>query len=447
MEFEVLKKNHLKRNIVVGVVLVFIISAIILNFTSAKYRVSDSVPIINSKINYKVPDLNMVSVYIANEEGIYEEADIIPTSGYTLNTKESYCGISNNGEIVKDDTVSIVYVNSSVSVNNITKKGTKCYFYFDTEEETSGESILDNYPTVLTRNDFSTTVTNTTTGTIYKSLDDSQYDNDGEVYYFAGNPTDNWVQFGGFYWRIIRINGDGSIRLIYSGDSLSGPVTNGEATQIGTSAFNGLINNNMYVGYMYENNQVHGFTTSSTIKMELDNWYEENLQSYADKISIEAGFCGDREPSTSSDNSNGNGGIGEIWTHYGAYIRLVNGKNPTFKCQNDSDLYTVTNSSHGNHALAYPIGLITADDIAFAGGVVRTSNGYYYLNVNSLYWTISPWFYYGANGSTVFNVNSEGSLVGSMSNASTLAIRPVINLSSDVTITGSGTSTDPYIVS
>ena len=300
---------------------------------------------------------------------------------------------------------------------------------------------------MLTRNDFSTTVTNTTTGTIYKSLDDSQYDNDGEVYYFAGNPTDNWVQFGGFYWRIIRINGDGSIRLIYSGDSLSGPVTNGEATQIGTSAFNGLINNNMYVGYMYENNQVHGFTTSSTIKMELDNWYEENLQSYADKISIEAGFCGDREPSTSSDNSNGNGGIGEIWTHYGAYIRLVNGKNPTFKCQNDSDLYTVTNSSHGNHALAYPIGLITADDIAFAGGVVRTSNGYYYLNVNSLYWTISPWFYYGANGSTVFNVNSEGSLVGSMSNASTLAIRPVINLSSDVTITGSGTSTDPYIVS
>ena len=379
------------------------------------------------------PDINIIAAYIEQEDGSYEQVDDIPQSGYTLNTEKSTCS---NGAIPS-------WTNGGLFVSDLTKSGTSCYLYFKTSVK---DFLLKNYSTILSRNDFSATVTETTTGTIYKSLNSSQYDNDGEVYYFAGNPTDNWVQFGGFYWRIIRINGDGSIRLIYSGDSLSGPVTNGEATQIGTSAFNGLINNNMYVGYMYENNQVHGFTTSSTIKMELDNWYEENLQSYADKISIEAGFCGDREPSTSSDNSNGNGGIGEIWTHYGAYIRLVNGKNPTFKCQNDSDLYTVTNSSHGNHALAYPIGLITADDIAFAGGVVRTSNGYYYLNVNSLYWTISPWFYYGANGSTVFNVNSEGSLVGSMSNASTLAIRPVINLRNDVELTGSGISTDPYVV-
>ena len=379
------------------------------------------------------PDINIIAAYIEQEDGSYEQVSDIPQSGYILDTERSTCS---NGAIPS-------WTNGGLFVSDLTKSGTSCYLYFKTSVK---DFLLKNYSTILSRNDFSATVTETTTGTIYKSLNSSQYDNDGEVYYFAGNPTDNWVQFGGFYWRIIRINGDGSIRLIYSGDSLSGPVTNGEATQIGTSAFNGLINNNMYVGYMYENNQVHGFTTSSTIKMELDNWYEENLQSYADKISIEAGFCGDREPSTSSDNSNGNGGIGEIWTHYGAYIRLVNGKNPTFKCQNDSDLYTVTNSSHGNHALAYPIGLITADDIAFAGGVVRTSNGYYYLNVNSLYWTISPWFYYGANGSTVFNVNSEGSLVGSMSNASTLAIRPVINLRNDVELTGSGISTDPYVV-
>ena len=80
MEFEVLKKSHVKRNIVIGVLVIFIISAIILDFTRAKYRVSDSVSLINSEINYKVPDLNMVSLYVANEEGAYIEEDVIPTS-------------------------------------------------------------------------------------------------------------------------------------------------------------------------------------------------------------------------------------------------------------------------------------------------------------------------------------------------------------------------------
>ena len=95
MEFEVLKRSHIKRGIVIGEVVVFIISAIILNFTRAKYRSVSSVPIINSEINYKVPDLNMVSLYVANEEGVYEEADTIPSSGYTLNIEQSYCGRSN----------------------------------------------------------------------------------------------------------------------------------------------------------------------------------------------------------------------------------------------------------------------------------------------------------------------------------------------------------------
>ena len=87
--------------------------------------------------------------------------------------------------------------------------------------------MIARYTTVKTRADFSTTVTETTTGTIYKSADSSQYDYYGEVYYFAGNPTDNWVKFGTnesgqpLYWRIIRINGDGAIRLIYNGTSMA----------------------------------------------------------------------------------------------------------------------------------------------------------------------------------------------------------------------------------
>ncbi len=466
MEFVVLKKSRIKRNIIIGIVAVFFISAIILNFTSAKYRVSDSVPIINSKINYKVPDLNMVSVYIANEEGTYEEADIIPTSGYTLNTEQSYCGRSNNGEIIKDETVSIVYENGSVSVNNITKKGTKCYLYFDEQVITAGEQILTNYPTILTRNKFNTTITNTTTGTIYYA-DTSK----GRTHYFAGNPTDNWVNFGGYYWRIIRVNEDGSIRLIYNGTTTS--IT-GESTQIGTSAFNYTYGDNTYVGYMTglanqctsgscsgstktsSYSQAVSNSYDSTIKEILDTWYQNNLQSYANQISTEAGFCGDR--TYVSGNA-----YGTSTTYYGARRRLNTNKTPSFDCTNTADLFTVASSSQGNNALDYPIGLISADEVAFAGSeamddssitVGGSGNDKYYLYTGQKYWTMSPSL---INGETTYNfsVDKNGLLNGRRSSSSleysqvnmTLGVRPVINLSSDVTITGSGTSTAPYIVS
>ena len=440
LEFETIKSNKNRLYLLCGIVcVVVLLITIIVSNTFAKYRVTDSVPIINSEINYKVPDLNMVSLYVANEEGGYEEADTIPSSGYTLNIEQSYCGQSNNGEIVKDETVSIVYENGSISVNNITKKGTKCYLYFDTEEETSGESILDNYSTVLTRNDFSTPVTDTTTGTIYYA-DTSK----GRTYYFAGNPTDNWVRFAGFYWRIIRINEDGSIRLIYNG---TGTGTTGTSTQIQTSAFNSLSNDNMYVGYMYQSGQVHGLANDSIIKGVLDQWYEDNLQvNYAQYLSTEAGFCGDRQPSTSSSTSNGNGGIGTAYTFYGAVYRVNRNTSPTFDCISGNDLYIVNSSDQGNHALTYSIGLITIDEIAYAGGVWTASNDIYYLYTGETFWSMSPCFFSGSDA-YVFRANNDGSLDsdGGTVNSS-YGVRPVINLSSDVQISGSGTSTDPYQV-
>ena len=220
---------------------------------------------------------------------------------------------------------------------------------------TIGEILASK--TLATRIDFTTTVTTDTTGTIYYE-DTSK----GRTYYFDGNPTDNWVRFAGFYWRIIRINEDGSLRLIYQGTS---NTATGSNTQIQTSAFNSSYNNNMYVGYMYQSSQVHGLTSSSTIKGVLDTWYTNNLEDYADDLDGNAGFCGDREPSTSTSSSNGSGGTGTTTTYYGGYIRLITNKQPTFECENDSDLYTTSGSSDGNKALQYPIGLITADEIAY----------------------------------------------------------------------------------
>ena len=296
------------------------------------------------------------------------------------------------------------------------------------------EYILSHYDTILTRNDFSTTITNTTTGTIYKSLDESQYDDFGEVYYFAGNPTDNWVHFGGFYWRIIRINGNGSIRMIYSGVDYN--TTNDDT--IGTSAFNSSYNNNMYVGYMYQSGQVHGLQRSSTIKGMLDNWYSTYIENenihYDQYIDGNAGFCGDRRINSGT-------GIGTVSTDYQVNIRVINSI-PKLSCEK-ADTYTIDEFEHGNGALTYPIGLISADEAMFAGIPNQNSiNQNNYLVSMKSYCTISP-SSYDNNGASVFGVGLGGALIGwYVSNE--MMIRPVINLKSDISLTGTGSIKDPY---
>ena len=195
---------------------------------------------------------------------------------------------------------------------------------------------------------------------------------------------------------------------------------------------------------------MHGTGTESGIKKVVDKWYEENIldTEYEDLLSIEAGFCGDRTRSTSSSSLNNLGGTETTATYYGAYIRLITNKTPTFECSDeDYDLYTVDESSRGNHALDYPVGLITADEVAYAGGVVgsNNTNSSYYLYTNQTYWTMSPLEF--VNGyAFVFIVNNHGSLGNSSVNP-TFGVRPVLNIRGDITISGSGTSTDPYVVS
>ena len=424
MHFETLKKSHLKRNIMIGIVIVLIISAIILNFTRAKYRVTQSIPLVNGTINYTPADLNAVAIYINGDSG-YTKADTIP-DGYVLNEEESYCTI--NGE--EDTSISLSYDTStkSLSVTPMTTRGTKCFLYFDEKGITNIQELIAS-KTIATRDSFSSTLTTNTTGTIYQAEDD-----DGTTYYFAGNSSDNWVRWAGFYWRIIRINGDGTLRLIYNGTSKS---QTGSGTQIGTSAFNSSYNNNMYVGLKYTSGNVHGTGTNSTILGVLNNWYSSNLASYADDIDVNAGFCNDRTPYSGS-------GTGPA-TDYAAYNRLYTNKSPRFKCTNSSDLFTVSSASKGNRALQYPIGLITADEVAYAGGVYGSSNSSYYLYTNQDYWTMSPRFF-DSGIAWVFAVYSSGYLDGPHV-GSTNGVRPVVNLKADTQFSsGNGTSTNPYII-
>ena len=264
------------------------------------------------------------------------------------------------------------------------------------------------------------------------------------TYYYTGKPN-NWVQFAGFWWRIIRINGDGSIRMIYQGTSAN---ETGTGTQIQISVFNSSYNHNRYVGYMYgssnsDYNSTHTNTNPSTIKGILDTWYTNNIENeekklhYGQYIDGNAGFCGDRRVSS------GTGG-GTSETDYQPYTRM-NNSSPSLSC-NTNDIYTTIDSSTGNKSLTYPIGLISADEVVLAGipWWENGSNTNNYLYTGQIYWTMSPSWY--NNGfAYVFNVDGLGSLDGWDVN-STNGVRPVINLKSAIAITGSGTISDPYEV-
>ena len=422
------QEKHTKRNIIIGITTITILTAGVFSFTKANFKKEERINLANDTIKQNLEDNNLVGIYINTDSG-YTKTDTIP-DGYVLNESESYCTI--NGE--EDTNISLSYdtTTKSLSVTPMTTQGTKCYLYFDEKGITNIQELIAS-KNLATRTDFSTTLKEDTAGTIYYE-DTSK----GTTYYFAGNPTDNWVKFADKYWRIIRINEDGSLRIIYQGTSAN---TTGTGTQTGTSAFNSSYNNNAYVGFKYTTNNVHGTGTNSTILTALNTWYSSNLSSYADKIDGNAGFCNDRTPYSGS-------GTGTSATDYAAYNRLVNNKQPSFECSNSSDLFTTSGSSQGNKALQYPIGLITADEVAFAGGVYGQTNQSYYLYTGQPYWTMSPYYFSVASSHAfVFRVVSDGSLNNNSVN-SLRGVRPVINLKSSVQFSeGNGTSDKPFVVS
>ena len=394
-----------------------------------KYKNTENINIAKGTINNKVIDKNTVAVLLQDSDGNYQNSNDIPTDGYIFNSNESYCKL---GSEKLDIEINYNMETKALTISPLTQKGIKCTLAFDLLN--ARDKILANMTIITTRSSFTTAITGTSTGTIYTAEDD-----DGTTYYFAGSPKDNYVSFGGFYWRIIRINGDGSIRMIYQGTSAS---ANGTDTQIGTSSFNQYQDDNMYVGYMYTSGSVHGLGTSSTIKTAVDNWYKSNLINYSTYIDTNAGFCGDRSPYKTSGASGG--GTGTTATNYGASKRTTS---PSYKCPYSSDLYTISSSNKGNKALTYPVALITSDEYIYSGGFYASEGGYTYLNNGQFQMTMTP-YSFSVGAANVFIIYTDGWLTSSYTSSSYAGgIRPVINLRADVTLTGSGTSADPYKVS
>ena len=361
---------------------------------------------------------------------------------------------------------------------------------------------------VSTRTDFSNVFTETN-DKIYTT---NKTEDGSTVYYYAGNTTHNWVKFGKYtsdwyscnyvydsstkytmgtscsydyyatsytptklasknddiYWKIIRTNEDGSIRLLYSGNA---PDTT--LGYIGFSKYGGS-NSILFLGYMYgqsgslSNNRLN--TTNNEIKSSIDSWYKKHLyqSEYNSYVSKTAIYCNDRSirSGTYSEDENDT-------TSFAPEARIIYGKGPSYKCGVDvnnnvyesiqpvADKFSVSTTNGGNGKLTYPIALMTVDELAFAGGLfysnLSSPYAWYYSNstgnsnTKTSWWTMSPRFSSGVN--RVFVIESPGSgynVYGKIADTNIYypnAIRPVLSLKSCAKYSsGDGSSSNPYTV-
>ena len=391
-------------------------------------------------------------------------------------------------------------------------------------EESTGkpkiyDKLLNDNPTIKTRTDFSTIFTESNVNTLYKAKENST-----DVYYFAGDARNNWVKFGEWqedkttilgdfknvdtgdvftvsqkefstmaecssykitsrgvnyemancrsvqiakkgdpmYWRIIRSNQDGSIRLLYSGTS-----SDTEKGYIGTSVFSEFEEADpLNIGYMYgtkgslENNRTN--ENSSVIKNYIDIWYNKHLLKLNSYISQESVYCQDRSISVNSSYDNyktpGN------YTFFSASDRIKtigNNSNPTYSCASKEDSFSVLNTNTGNGDLKYSISLMTVDEAVYAGGLYHEKNEKVWYSNNSLSknitgdlwsWLLTPEAVstqyrgnvYGLGGKNV-EISRIGSPLIILSNV--LAVRPVISIKGDnIYKTGDGSAENPYII-
>ena len=295
----------------------------------------------------------------------------------------------------------------------------------------------------------------------------SAEDDYGTSYYFRGAVTNNYVEFANKCWRIVRVGGDGSVKLILHNDNTA-KVANPCATANNstsaafarysgttyTSAFNSSYNDNAYVGFKYGTvgsstyEATHANTNNSTILTNLETWYNNNLSTY-EKVIADTEWCNDKTNVTDTtynpwNMSNVNGlGYGTNKTYYGATKRLVGtsgsagGTGPSLKC--NGELSKITSK----------VGLITADELALAGYAFNISNTTTYLQENATsdyWWSLSP-YYFSGSAASVWRVRGGSGNFDGINVNRTYGVRPSISLKSTTNATGNGTSDSPFIIS
>ena len=409
------------------------------------------VPITTPGKEVSAHKMDDVTAYSESISSTYQEYYITYGTGYEANgTKFNLTGAT-----VTSDT----YANSYSSL--VGKYLPNDIFPFAGSLTAGKMSSINNLSSVYyvvsaTQDSFTYKVLSSTKNTT-EALLASAEDDYGTSYYFRGAVKNNYVEFANKCWRIVRINGDGSIKLVLhnkNSSKISNPCSSSNnstyAAFAGFSVFNSNEEqDNTYIGFMYGTAGASDYATThaninkSTILTNLETWYTNNLASYEDKLA-DTIWCNDK--STVS----GELGYGTNDTYYATQSRLNSTNQPTLKCPNDNNggklsKFTVDDTINGNGDLTYKIGLLTADEIAFAGIISSVYNRSNYLQENvggSWWWTLSP-NKMGSNYSVY-----RGSIgTGTVRKDTGENIRPAISLVSSTTISGgSGLSEDPYVV-
>ena len=432
--------QNYSRYLYIGISCLFI-CVIGVYFAYSKFFVSKEEVVIKTTVgNFTQGDV-IIGAYIDNE---YSNTIPGKNDGYTVEKV-----VCDNEAIGKWD-----IDNWGLLTTNLTKK-TKCSIYFvkfisKVTDIIANLDVTGKCPTLNDNGSVSVTDIEETDGYLCKAKDDY-----GDSYYYRGVVTNNYVKFAGFYWRIVRINGDGTIRVVYDGTSAH---ANGESStdrQIGKSAFNSQNDDNAYIGYMYGTigastyNATHTNTNNSTIKTFVDNWYKTNIlgtvneQYLADNI-----FCNDRSISTYSASANTKLGYGKNITYYRWFYGPWNGtdhgnSNILLKCPQQNDAFTVRDTVKGNGALTYPIGLLSTDEIVLAGGW-NNNNSNYYLYSGQYWWAATPHSFRDSIANER-NIAATGNVYYYNYNAaSSRGVRPVLNLKAEVLANGDGTMNNPY---
>ena len=318
--------------------------------------------------------------------------------------------------------------------------------------------------TILANNEVKAPIT--TPGAAISTADEAEFasteDDYGTSYYFRGAVTNNYVEFANKCWRIVRVGGDGSVKIILHNDNKAGAANPCDAANNSASAafarysgetyesaFNTNKEDNAYIGFKYGTpgsntyEATHANTNNSTILTNLETWYTNNLKTY-ESVIADTVWCNDKSVSSGL-------GYGTNDTDYGATQRLVStngsagGTGPSLKC--NGELSKITSK----------VGLITADELAYAGYAYRLKNSTTYLQENATdnWWcSLSPVFFssdanvWDAGGSAVVGgVDGSNGSFDYRSVGNTLGVRPSISLKSTTNVTGEGTSSTPYIIS
>ena len=309
-------------------------------------------------------------------------------------------------------------------------------------------------------------------------------DDYGTSYYFRGAIDNNYVEFANKCWRIVRITGDGSIKLVLHNDNINKVASPCAASNNDTTAafarysgttyttkFNSAMNDNAYVGFMYGEigkttyAETHKNSNKSAILQNLEKWYNTYISAYESKLA-DTIWCNDKSVYESTSfrpwdtaTLGTKYGIGTNANFYSSIPRLVTNNNtvggtgPILICPNDNfggklSKFTVSDTVNGNGALDKKVGLLTIDEIVFAGAVRYTANTTFYLYENasgSQWWSLTPGFYSGAG--RVWGYINGGEYVSNIAITTNGALRPAISLKNITTISkGTGTSSDPYII-